>query len=308
MPHSALGSPPARCSQASASRKAASAAGPSPSASSSRPWASSVRAISISSPSSSTISRASLRRSWPRLSSPRRRATSASPRITRARRAPWTTPTARRSARPGQAAAHRRAPLIVPGGSGVGALGTADLPEEDERLDLRLPGVEPHGDPERHLTPGDRGLEPPDPFLQGRGGDEGGHREGLVSSLLGVESVGIPAIQGREVGADLGEQLRYPASQEVGRDGPLPDGEVGGDAPPPILLVRRGTRQHEGPEGPDRLECGQQPQGPFDLHSPYSLIFRASVLRWIPRSSAAAPIWPPVWVSTRSEERRVGKE
>src|SRR2546425_3762915 len=92
-----------------------------------------------------------------------------------------------------------------------------------------------------------------------------------------------------------------------GLDRPLPDGEVGAVPRPLRLLVGPRGREDETPQREQHLELGQQAQRLLDahrrertLHSPYSFILRVRVLRWMPRISAAAPICPLVWASTRA--------
>src|SRR5437868_3269369 len=62
--------------------------------------------------------------------------------------------------------------------------------------------------------------------------------------------------------------------------------------PADALFAVAGAQQRR-----DRLRDPHR--GQRGRHRPYSFIFRVNVLRWIPRISAAAPIWPLVWVSTR---------
>src|SRR5207245_5758898 len=82
--------------------------------------------------------------------------------------------------------------------------------------------------------------------------------------------------------------------------------KVGGGARPQRTLVRTRDRDEQGPQGVERLDLGKQAERLLDPdrrkrrlgHRPYSFIFRVNVLRWIPSSSAAAPICPLVCAST----------
>src|SRR5881397_2999963 len=98
------------------------------------------------------------------------------------------------------------------------------------------------------------------------------------------------------------------ALMQLGRfDRPLPDGQVGAVTRPLRLLLGPRGREDETPQREQHLQLGQQAQRLLDahrrertLHSPYSFILRVSVLRWMPRISAAAPICPLVFASTRA--------
>src|SRR3989449_10966735 len=103
------------------------------------------------------------------------------------------------------------------------------------------------------------------------------------------------------------ERTRHVAPQLVGLNPPFAQREVRAGARPQRPLVGTGDRHEEGPQRRDRFELGEQPERPFHAHrrerrahTAYSFILRVSVVRWIPRISAAAPLCPLGWASTRA--------
>src|SRR5438309_1666111 len=88
---------------------------------------------------------------------------------------------------------------------------------------------------------------------------------------------------------------------------PLPDGQVRAVTRPLRLLLRPRDREDQAAERQQHFQLREEPERLLHahrregaVHSPYSFILRVSVLRWIPRISAAAPICPLVWASTRA--------
>ncbi len=180
--------------------------------------------------------------------------------------------------------------LIVPGPLGVPAMGEADAPQRQQRLDLRPPVLESFGDRQRHLIPGAGLLQPPHALFQPARAQQGGHRGGGLPALLRFQRGYVRAVQRADVLRDEAEHGRHPARQLPRLDGVLAHREIRPAAAPLQALVGAGAREQQAAERHERLEVGQQAQRLLDLHRPYSFILRVSVLRWIPRISAAAPI------------------
>src|SRR2546427_571861 len=122
-----------------------------------------------------------------------------------------------------------------------------------------------------------------------------------VAPLLTLERLYVGRVQRLQVARDAVKHLRDAVPQLLRPHAALAQREVRPGARPQRPLVRSGNRPEERAQGLERLEIGQQPESLLDAqggqrldhrlpHRPYSFILRVRVLRWMPRTSAAAPI------------------
>src|SRR2546425_1119352 len=127
------------------------------------------------------------------------------------------------------------------------------------------------------------------------------HRPYPVATLLALERLHVRREQRLEVTRDAMKHLRDAAPQFFRLHAALPQREVRAGARPERPLVGSGNRHEEGAQGRECLEIREQREGLLHPqrgdsldqrlpHRPYSFILRVRVLRWMPRTSAAAPI------------------
>src|SRR5207245_843755 len=122
-----------------------------------------------------------------------------------------------------------------------------------------------------------------------------------VATLLALERLHVRREQRLEVTRDAMKHLRDAAPQFFRLHAALPQREVRAGARPERPLVGSGNRHEEGAQGRECLEIREQREGLLHQQRgesldqrlpqrPYSFILRVRVLRWMPRTSAAAPI------------------
>src|SRR5947207_4876933 len=187
---------------------------------------------------------------------------------------------------------------------GVLAQRETHVAQRVQRLHLRAAVLECFRDAERHLVPGPRLGVPAHLLLEPAGAQQGRDHARRVGTLLAFERLHLCLEERLQVLRDAVKRLRHPPPQLVRVDAPLPKREIRTRARPNGGVVRPGDSDQQRAQGLERLELRHQcerfldPNGRGPGHSPYSFIFRVSVLRWIPRISAAAPICPFVWAIT----------
>src|SRR5205809_6133398 len=197
--------------------------------------------------------------------------------------------------------------LVSPGGLGVAAQRLVQRAEGEEHLDLGTPVLEPFRERLSRLEPRPRLLPPPGLFLACARLPQGVHCRPGLPPLLALERLHVGGVQRAHVLLHLFGRLRGALAQLGRLHRPLPDGQVRAVTRPLRLLLRPRDREDQAAERQQHFQLREEPERLLDahrregaLHSPYSFILRVSVLRWIPRISAAAPICPLVWASTRA--------
>ena len=181
------------------------------------------------------------------------------------------------------------------------------IPEGAQRFHFGTAILERFRHAERQLIPRPRLRQPAHLFLEPAAPDERAHHARGVAALPGFQCLHVRLAQHVHVLGDAMQRLRQTAPQLVGVDAALAQREVWAGARPqgPLVGARNGDQQRA--QRGQGLELGHELQRFFDAHrrergahNPYSFIFRVSVLRWMPRISAAAPICPFVCASTRA--------
>jgi len=181
------------------------------------------------------------------------------------------------------------------------------IPEGAQRLHFGTPVLQGFRHVERQLVPRVRLEQPAHVLLEPAAPDEGAHDPRGVTALPGFERLYVRLGEHVHVLGDAMQRLRQAAPQLVGVDAALAQREVRAGARPQGPLVRARDRDQQRAQRGERLELWHELERLFDAHrrkrgghNPYSFIFRVSVLRWMPRISAAAPICPLVCASTRA--------
>ena len=192
------------------------------------------------------------------------------------------------------------------------------LAERTERLDLGTTVLEDLGSALRRFVPRPRLERPSHVLFRVAGTQQSRHHFAPVATLLRFEGLHVRPIEDLEVLGDLVERLRHAARQLFRLHAALADGEIRAGAGTQRALIGAGDGDEERAQRCNHLEIGEQLQrlvdahrdrsgrgggrggGAARAHNPYSFIFRVSVLRWMPRISAAAPICPLVCASTRA--------
>src|SRR5437773_2946095 len=197
--------------------------------------------------------------------------------------------------------------LMAPRRFAVAAQRFLQRAEGEEHIDLGAPVLESFRKRQGGFVPRP-GLDPAARlFLPDARFPQGVHRGPGLAPLLALEGLDVGGVERAHVLFHLLGGLDGALAQLRGLDRPFADGQIRAVARPLRLLLGARGREDEAPQRQQHLQLGQEAQRLLHAqrrervpHSPYSFILRVRVLRWMPRISAAAPICPFVWASTRA--------